>query len=56
MHRLVRISPSMLKANVRPHSPVFVYPLVDETIEIEINPSDLEWDTYRSSGRRSECQ
>ncbi|HJB43285.1 MAG TPA: peptide chain release factor 2, partial [Candidatus Coprenecus merdipullorum] len=29
---------------------VFVYPLVDDTIEIEINPADLEWDTYRSSG------
>ena len=31
-------------------SSVFVYPLVDDTIEIEINPGDLEWDTYRSSG------
>ena len=31
-------------------SSVFVYPLVDDTIHIEINPSDLEWDTFRSGG------
>ena len=31
-------------------SSVFVYPLVDESIEIVINPADLEWDTFRSSG------
>ena len=31
-------------------SSVFVYPLVDDTINIEINPSDLEWDTFRSGG------
>ena len=29
---------------------VFVYPVVDDTIEIEINPSDLDWDTFRASG------
>ena len=29
---------------------MFVYPLVDDTINIEINPSDLEWDTFRSGG------
>ena len=31
-------------------SSVFVYPLVDDSIEITINPADLEWDTFRSSG------
>ena len=29
---------------------VFVYPVVDDTIEIEVNPSDLDWDTFRASG------
>ena len=29
---------------------VFVYPVVDESIDIEVNPSDIEWDTFRSSG------
>ena len=51
VHRLVRISP--FNAQVKRQttfSSVFVYPLVDDTIEIEINPGDLEWDTYRSSG------
>ena len=33
-----------------PQLPKFVYPLVDESIEIVINPADLEWDTFRSSG------
>ena len=41
----------MRRESGRPHSRrVFVYPLVDETIEININPADLEWDTFRSSG------
>lgn len=51
VHRLVRISP--FDANARRHTSfasVYVYPLVDDTIEIVINPADLEWDTYRSSG------
>ncbi|MDX2001872.1 MAG: peptide chain release factor 2 [Chitinophagales bacterium] len=51
VHRLVRISP--FDSNKRRHTSfasVFVYPMVDDTIEITINPSDLEWDTYRSSG------
>jgi peptide chain release factor 2 len=51
VHRLVRISP--YDANKRRHtsfSSVFVYPLVDDTIEIEINQADIEWDTFRSSG------
>jgi peptide chain release factor 2 len=51
VHRLVRISPFNAQGKRQTtFSSVFVYPLVDETIEIEISPSDLEWDTYRSSG------
>ncbi len=51
VHRLVRISPFNAQGKRQTtFSSVFIYPLVDETIEIEINPSDLEWDTYRSSG------
>jgi peptide chain release factor 2 len=51
VHRLVRISP--FDANSRRHTSfasVFVYPEIDETIDIEINPSDLKIDTYRASG------
>lgn len=51
VHRLVRISP--FDSNARRHTSfvsVYVYPLVDDTIEITVNPSDLEWDTFRSSG------
>jgi peptide chain release factor 2 len=51
VHRLVRISPFNAQGKRQTtFSSVFVYPLIDETIEIDINPSDLEWDTYRSSG------
>lgn len=51
VHRLVRISPFNAQGKRQTtFSSVFIYPLVDDTIEIEINPSDLEWDTYRSSG------
>ena len=51
VHRLVRISPFNAQGKRQTtFSSVFVYPLVDESIEIEINPGDLEWDTYRSSG------
>jgi peptide chain release factor 2 len=51
VHRLVRISP--FDSNARRHTSfasVWVYPVVDETIEIEINPADVRTDTYRSSG------
>lgn len=51
VHRLVRISP--FDSNARRHTSfasVFVYPVIDETIQIEINPSDLETGTFRSSG------
>jgi len=51
VHRLVRISP--FDSNARRHTSfasVFVYPVIDNSIEIEINPSDLSWDTFRSGG------
>ena len=51
VHRLVRISP--FDSNAKRHTTfasVFVYPLVDDSIEININPSDINWDTFRSGG------
>jgi peptide chain release factor 2 len=51
VHRLVRISP--FDSNARRHTSfasVFVYPMVDDTIEIDINPADITWDTFRSGG------
>ena len=51
VHRLVRISPFNAQGKRQTtFSSVFVYPLVDETINIEISPSDIEWDTFRSGG------
>ncbi|MDR2449025.1 MAG: peptide chain release factor 2 [Prevotellaceae bacterium] len=51
VHRLVRISPFNAQGKRQTtFSSVFVIPAIDDTIEIEINPADLEWDTYRSSG------
>jgi peptide chain release factor 2 len=52
VHRLVRISP--FDSNARRHTSfasVFVYPLIDESIAIEVNPADLEWEFYRSGGK-----
>ncbi len=51
VHRLVRLSP-FDAANKRHTSfaSVYVYPVVDEHIQIDINPSDITWDTFRSSG------
>lgn len=51
VHRLVRLSPfdSAHKRHTS-FASVFVYPLVDNTIEIEIDPSEIEWDTFRSGG------
>ncbi len=51
VHRLVRISP--FDSNSRRHTSfasVFVYPMIDDTIEVEINNADLEWDTFRAGG------
>lgn len=52
VHRLVRISP--FDSNARRHTSfasVFVYPLVDDSIEVEVSPADLEWEFYRSGGK-----
>jgi peptide chain release factor 2 len=51
VHRLVRLSP-FDSANRRHTSfaSVYVYPIVDDSIEIEVNPADISWDTFRSSG------
>ena len=51
VHRLVRLSP-FDSANKRHTSfaSVYAYPIIDENIEIEINPADISWDTFRSSG------
>lgn len=51
VHRLVRISP--FDSNAKRHTSfasVYVYPLADDSIEITINPSDISWETMRSSG------
>ena len=51
VHRLVRISP--FDANAKRHTSfasVYAYPLIDDTIEIEVNPGDIEWDTFRAGG------
>lgn len=51
VHRLVRISP--FDANAKRHTSfasVYAYPLIDDSIEIAINPADIEWDTFRSGG------
>ncbi|MCB9263146.1 MAG: peptide chain release factor 2 [Flavobacteriales bacterium] len=51
VHRLVRISPFNAQGKRQTSfASVYVYPLVDDNIEIEINPADISWDTYRSSG------
>ena len=52
VHRLVRISP--FDSNARRHTSfasVFVYPLVDDTITVDINPADIEMETFRSGGK-----
>lgn len=51
VHRLVRISP--FDSNAKRHTSfasVYVYPLVDDSIEIVVSPGDIEWDTFRSGG------
>jgi peptide chain release factor 2 len=51
VHRLVRISP--FDSNAKRHTTfasVFTYPLIDDLIEININPSEISWDTFRAGG------
>ena len=51
VHRLVRISP--FDSGGRRHTSfasAYVYPVIDDTINIEINPADIKWDTFRSGG------
>ena len=51
VHRLVRISP--FDSNARRHTSfasVYVYPLIDDTVEIKVNPADVEWAFFRSGG------
>ncbi len=51
VHRLVRVSPYNAQGKrMTSFASVFVVPLVDDTIEIEISPANLSWDTFRSSG------
>lgn len=51
VHRLVRISP--FDSNAKRHTSfvsVYVYPLIDDSIEIDVNPADISWETFRSGG------
>ncbi|MFV0398664.1 MAG: peptide chain release factor 2 [Bacteroidales bacterium] len=51
VHRLVRVSPFNAQGKrMTSFASVFVTPLVDDTIEIDINPADISWDTFRSGG------
>lgn len=52
VHRLVRISP--FDSNARRHTSfasVYAYPIVDDSIQIEINPADITWETFRAGGK-----
>jgi peptide chain release factor 2 len=51
VHRLVRLSPfNAANKRMTSFTSVFVIPLIDDTIEVDINPSDITWDTFRSGG------
>lgn len=51
VHRLVRVSPFNAQGKrMTSFVSVYVYPMVDDSITIDINPSDIEWETFRSSG------
>ncbi len=51
VHRLVRVSPYNAQGKrMTSFSSVFVVPLIDDTIEVEVNPAGISWDTFRSSG------
>jgi len=51
VHRLVRLSPfNAANKRMTSFASVYVYPAIDDTIEVEINPADISWDTFRSGG------
>lgn len=51
VHRLVRVSPYNAQGKrMTSFASVFVHPMIDDRIEVEVNPADLDWDTFRSSG------
>jgi len=51
VHRLVRVSPYNAQGKrMTSFASVFVHPLVDNRVEVEVNPADLDWDTFRASG------
>jgi peptide chain release factor 2 len=51
VHRLVRVSPYNAQGKrMTSFASVFVHPMIDDTIEIDISPADLEWDTFRAQG------
>lgn len=51
VHRLVRVSPYNAQGKrMTSFASVFVHPRVDDSIEVDINPADIEWDTFRASG------
>jgi peptide chain release factor 2 len=51
VHRLVRVSPFNSQGKrMTSFASVFIHPMIDDSIEIEINPADIEWDTFRAQG------
>ncbi len=51
VHRLVRLSPfNAANKRMTTFASVYVYPAIDDTIDIQINPADISWDTFRSGG------
>ena len=57
VHRLVRVSPFNAQGKrMTSFASVFVTPLVDDSIEVQINPADISWDTFRSGGAGGQNQ